>query len=670
MSFYEQNNKLFYQYANELVRIEPWGKDSVRIRATKQGKLPDENWALNEMPEIIPQINIDEGKAATLTNGKITVRINIRGKISAYNQKGELLLLEYLRVCKDPDGVYCPLKLDAREYKPIIGGDYKIKVRFESIDKNEKIYGMGQYHDSCLDLKGNDLELAQRNSQITIPFMISSMGYGFLWNNPSVGRAVFGKNITTWEASSSKCIDYWITAGDTPAEIEENYASVTGYAPMMPDYAMGFWQCKLRYQTQDELLNVAREYKKRGLPISVIVIDFFHWPYMGDWRFDEEYWYDIEGMVKELKELGIELMVSVWPQVDSRSENFKEMLDNGLLTQTEYGPRLSLDFMGNSIPYDATNPKARDYVWKKIKQNYYDKGIKLFWLDQAEPEIIPYDFENLRYFMGSNLSVGNFFPRLYAKNFYDGLKSEGEKDIITLIRCAWAGSQKYGTLVWSGDVYSSFEVFQNQVRAGLNMGLAGIPWWTTDIGGFEGGNPDDEDFRELLIRWFQYGTFSPVMRLHGNRFPHKPCLGNERGGLCSSGADNEVWSFGDKAYEILKRYMFIRERLFDYIKEQMAEAHEKGTPVMRTLFYQFPKDKTAWEVDDEYMFGGDILVAPIMQKGVREKTIYLPKGKKWVDVWSKQVYDGGEYVNIPVTIENMPLFVTENRKDLADLIAK
>ncbi len=669
MSFYKEGNKLVYRYGNELVWIEPWGRDSVRIRATKQENFPNENWALNEMPEAAPEIVITDGERATLKNGKITAEITQAGKISIYNQEGNLLLKEYVRRHNHTDSTHSALQIYAREYKPIIGGDFSIKVRFESLDDKEKIYGMGQYQHPYLNLKGTDIELAQRNSQISIPFMVSSLGYGLLWNNPAIGRAVFGKNVTTWEARSSKCIDYWVTVGDTPSEIEEKYASVTGYAPMMPDYAMGFWQCKLRYQTQDELLNVAREYKRRGLPISVIVIDFFHWPYMGDWRFDEEFWYDIEGMVKELKEMNIKLMVSVWPQVDKRSENYKEMLEEGLLTQTEHGAGIAMEYMGNSISYDATNPRARDYLWKKIKKNYYDKGIKLFWLDEAEPEIDRYDFENIRYSIGSDLAIGNIYPKMYAKNFYDGLKSEGEKDVLTLIRCAWAGSQKYGTLVWSGDTNSTFECMRIQVAAGLNMGLAGIPWWTMDIGGFECGNIYDEGFRELLIRWFQYGTFAPVMRLHGAREPWKEPISNERGGPCRSGADNEVWSFGDKAYEILKKYMFIRERLFDYIKEQMAEAHQKGTPVMRTLFYQFPEDKTSWEIEDEYMFGGDILVCPIMHKGAAEKKIYLPKGKNWVDVWSKKVYSGGEYITVPVTIEDIPLFVTEERKELADLIA-
>ena len=191
----------------------------------------------------------------------------------------------------------------------------------------------GSKSEDYLNLKGTDLELAHRNSQASVPFMISSLGYGFLWNNPAIGRVSFAKNLTTWEAYSTKKLDYWICAGDTPAMIEEAYAGVTGTVPMMPEYGLGFWQCKLRYQTQEELLEVAREYRRRNIPLDVIVADFFHWPKQGDWRFDETYWPDPDAMIRELKEMGIELMVSVWPMVDFLSENYEEMKARGLLTR-------------------------------------------------------------------------------------------------------------------------------------------------------------------------------------------------------------------------------------------------------------------------------------------------------------------------------------------------
>lgn len=652
-------NTLVRQYDCEKLYIEPWGDNSFRVRVTKQANLLDNaDWALLPQESINAKITI-HGDEAVIENGKIRAEVDEGGKITFLNQKGEILLEEYVRNRNNIKKFNSALNIDAREFKPILGGDYQLTMRFES-NSDEKLYGMGQYQQSNLNLKNCTLELAQRNSQATVPFLLSSLGYGMLWHNPAIGKVSFSSNITEWIAYSTKELDYWITAGDTPAEIEEAYASVTGTVPMMPEYAMGFWQCKLRYQTQEELLEVAREYKKRGLPISVIVVDFFHWPKQGDWKFDLEYWPDPDAMVKELKEMGIELMVSIWPTVDKTGENYKKMLEKGYLVRTDRGVRTTMEFLGDTVFFDATNPKARDFVWNTVKKNYYDKGIKIFWLDEAEPEYSVYDFDNYRYHLGPNVQIGNIYPVMYAKTFFDGMKEEGQENIINLLRCAWAGSQRYGALVWSGDIDSSFSSLRNQLAAGLNMGLAGITWWTTDIGGFHGGNPDDPAFRECIIRWFQYGTFCPVFRLHGDREPHSEPLGTSGGGLCGSGAANEVWSYGEEAYEVFKKYMFIRESLKPYITKIMEEAHVKGTPIIRPLFYDFPDDNSSWEITDQYMFGPDILVAPILFEAMRSRKVYLPEGAEWRDANSEKVYNGGQWVDCDAPLDTIPLFIKNN----------
>ncbi len=653
-----EGGKLSVRYNNEILWLEPWGKNSLRVRACKQSQMPQEDWALQNKGDFTAQIEAG-AEGGSITNGNITAKVSRAGALSFYNQKGELLLEEYFRNRRDITSPKCSaLEIDAREFRPIPGGDYSLFAHFES-DPKEKLYGMGQYQQPYLDLKGCELELAQRNSQASVPFLLSSKGYGFLWNNPAVGSVTLGKNITTWRAQSTKVLDYWITAGDTPAQIEETYASVTGTVPMMPDYGMGFWQCKLRYQTQEELLQVAREYKKRGLPISVIVVDFFHWPYEGEWKFDPEYWPDPDAMVKELEGMGIELMVSIWPTVDYQSENFQEMKENGYLINTERGFPIGLRCFSDTLHYDATNPEARKYLWGKVKQNYYDKGIKIFWLDEAEPEYSIYDFDHYRYHLGPNVQIGNSYPKFYAQTFYEGMEAEGQTNIVNLLRCAWAGSQKYGALVWSGDIHSSFESLRNQFAAGLNMGIAGIPWWTTDIGGFHGGNAADPEFREVLVRWFEYGAFCPVMRLHGDREPHKAPMSDVRGGRCASGADNEVWSYGEEVYEICKKYLFLRERMRPYTEALMKEAHEKGSPVIRPLFYGFPEDQRAWEVEDQYLFGGDILVAPILYSGQRERQVYLPAGTQWTHVWTGEKMEGGQTVTVDAPIDQIPLFVKD-----------
>ena len=384
-------DRLEWSYDGHKLRIEPWGANSLRVRATQLSDFKDEDWALMpvETPQGVETSRLEDG--ARIVNGNISAVVNERGQLSFYNQDGKLLLEEFWRM-RDTSGLpedpstkyFSPLTLPARDFKPLGSDKYELRARFEA-QPGEKIYGMGQYQQPFLDVKGCTLELAQRNSQASVPFMTSSRGYGLLWNNPAVGEVNFATNQTTWMARMTTQMDYWITAGDTPAEISRQYAAVTGKPPMLPDYASGFWQCKLRYRTQEELLGIAREYKKRGLPLSVIVADFFHWPNQGEWRFDPVDWPDPKAMVDELKDMGVELMVSIWPTVDDRTENYKIMKDKGYLVKTERGVPVNMTFLGNTTFFDATHPGARKYVWEQAKKNYHDLGIKIFWLDEAEP---------------------------------------------------------------------------------------------------------------------------------------------------------------------------------------------------------------------------------------------------------------------------------------------
>ncbi len=681
---YSENNKLIIKNGNSQVWIEPWGEDSLRVRMTAVPEMDSHDWALCEpvknceaqfrtetVDTTDPWYKSEEfahyhqtGVNHYITNGKITAKVDFEGRISFYNQNGNLLTEEYWRN-RNRINRYCvPLRVDARELRCRQGGtDYELTMRFEAFD-DERIYGMGQYQDRHLNKKGAVLELAHRNSQASVPFMISSRGYGFLWNNPAIGTATFGTNKTEWYAKSTQKLDYFITAGDSPADIERNYTAATGRAPRMPEYGLGYWQCKLRYRTQDEILAVAREHKRRGLSMDAIVVDFFHWTRQGDFKFEPRDWPDPDSMVKELKELGIETVVSVWPTIDEKSENFWEMADKGYLVSADRGNGLHMTWMGNTVFYDATHPGAQKFVWEKCRDNYYKKGIRTFWLDEAEPEYGPYDFDNYRYYAGTALQCTNIYPLMYAKGFFDGLKAEGEKEVLSLVRCAWAGSQKYGVLTWSGDIHSSFRAMREQLQAGLNMCVAGIPWWTSDIGGFLGGDISDEKFRELLVRWFQWGAFCPVFRMHGERSPWYEREQEFIDGVrqLTSGQDNEVWSFGEDNYEILKKYLFIRENLRPYIREAMDECSRSGLPVMRPLFFDFKDDIKAWETEDQYMFGDDILVAPVMEAGAEERSVYLPEGAEWTDAYTKKVYSGGQRITVPAPIDIIPVFFKNDAK--------
>jgi len=669
-------NAIEWRFERQILRIEPWGEHSLRVRATCAPRFNDEAHAL--LSSVNGQTTIvQDAETLTLTHGNISAVLNLKGQLAFYNQRGELLLEEMWRQRstvgigaseKSQDKYVSALKLDGREFKPLPGGKYQLTVRFEARD-GERFYGMGQYQQPWLDLKGCSLELAQRNSQASVPFLQSNLGYGLLWNNPAIGEAVLAKNHTVWTARVTEEMDYWITAGDSVAQVTRQYASATGTPPPAPEFISGLWQCKLRYRNQQEVLEVAREYHRRHLPLSVMVIDFFHWPNQGTWCFDPVDWPDPKAMVEELESLGIKLMVSVWPTVEARSPLFPQMKAKGWLVTSDRGVQVNLDFMGNTTFYDATHPQARQFVWETVKKNYYDLGIKLFWLDEAEPEYRAYDFDNYRYHAGPVLEVGNRYPRDFAQGFYDGLHDAGEKEIVNLVRCSWAGSQRYGVLAWSGDVHSSFHAFRNQLAAGLNMGLAGIPWWTTDIGGFQGGDIHDPAFHELLIRWFQWAVFCPVLRMHGYREPRVQPAESYRNGIpqCDSGSPNELWSYGEENYAIMQHWLGVRETLRPYIDKLYENAHNHGDPLMRPMFWHYPDEPQSWQTEDQYLFGEDLLVAPVMQAGQRQREVWLPGGHCWVSLDGER-YQGGQRVTVVAALETIPLFIREGSTLVTKLV--
>lgn len=671
MQFETANGVLIARNGGEMLRIEPWGKNSLRVRATMLPELSNQDWALTETPESshaevechevdhwVGDGTIDKRESASITNGRICAVVNFAGVITFYRD-GRQFLREYYR---SYDGTLSResrcLKTVNREWKGIIGGsEFSLNLKFDSND-GEKIFGMGQYQQPYMDLKGCTLELAQRNSQISVPFAVSNLGYGMLWNNPAVGQVTFGKNYTEWTARSTKQMDYWLTVADGPKQILENYTDVTGRAPMFPEDRMGLWQCKLRYRTQDEVLSVARQYQKEGIHIDQIVIDFFHWTVQGDWKFDTTYWPDPKAMVDELHSMGIKVIVSVWPSVDRKSENFQPMMDRGLLIRTERGAAQTYDYQGDCVEIDVFNPETRKYVWEICKKNYYDFGIDAFWLDNSEPDYGVYDFDHYRYIAGPALSCSNIYPQLYSRVFYDNMKDLGDGTVVNLLRCAWAGSQKYGNVVWSGDVPSTFEAFYDQLQAGLNMGLAGIPWWTTDVGGFMTDDVNDPDFQQLLIRWYEFAVYSAVLRMHGDRGPYNiPPLDTRDwgGGYLHTGQPNELWSYGEENYRIMKKYYDIRIEMHDYIKQLYEEASSNGSPLIRTMFYEFPEDSKCWELQDQYMFGSDYLVAPIFHLNQFEREVYLPAGK-WEDTRDHKVYNGVQTITADAPLDSMPVF--------------
>ena len=657
-------NAIMWTGDGEYLRIEAWGENSVRVRSSVMRERLDEDWVLLPPAESSKAVIRKDEDTAELTNGQITViakafnqpeegRCDCR--LTFKNQEGAALFAETERGGS--------LLLQSRSFLSRPGGSYRVKASF-TVSESEHLYGMGEYQQAIVDLKGHDFELAHRNSQASVPFVVSSKGYGFLWNNPAIGSASFAKDTMTWTANTTDGLDYWVTAGADYKQIESQYAIATGHAPSMPEWGLGFWHCKLRYWNQQQVLDVARGFKERNIPLDLIVIDFFHWPHMGDFRFETEFWPDPKSMCEELHDMGIKVMVSVWPQVSLKSENYSDMKQRNLLAKARHGVDVGMMFVEPCQFYDATNPRARDYVWNKCSQNYVANGIDAFWLDEAEPEWSTYSYENYSYYRGDVEKIGNLYPSEYNRGFYEGQQRIGrDGDIVNLTRCAWAGTQRYGALVWSGDVGSTFQDLRAQITCAINMGMAGIPWFTTDMGGFHSGVIDSPEFRDLLARWCQFSCFLPVMRNHGDRSLHTK-TGKEHiyaadgSPRLQSGADNEPWSYGDEIERIMIKYINIREHIRPYVRELFEQAHVDGQPLVRGLFFEFPKDEAAHSITDEYMFGPDLLIAPVTQQNAVSREVYLPDdgNVKWTELHTGTIYDGGRRVRVEAPRDVLPVF--------------
>ena len=645
MEFKIVDNKLYFTREGEIGVVSVPLEGCIRFQATASSKLISQDWTM--MPKETPCKLWMDGEDAYLQTGNLKVWFEKWGRVS-YFINDEMILKE------QPEMTFT---MGYRNYRSIGSGLWRMRASFEPNEK-EEFFGLGHERMNCYSKKGCTVDLRHVNAKSTIPYVYSSLGYGFLWNMPSTGTVELSNNRTRWNSDCAKTMDYVVIAG-TPKEACSKLTDLTGHAPLMPEWGLGFWQSRLRYETQDELLAVARKYKELNIPIDVIIADYFHWTEQGDYKFDPQYWPDVKAMTSELHDMGIKFMVSMWPTINEHSENYNYMLNHNMLLRTASGSNRVFDFYGPQAEIDPTNPETREYVWNRLKENYIDNGVDLLWFDEAEPEIHPEQFDNIIMYEGRGDEVALIYPYYYSQLVYDGMKKMGRDDVVTLSRAAYLGAQKFGTLVWSGDIISTFESLTEQVKSGLNMAMCGIPWWNTDIGGFYGGDIESDYFRELIVRWFQYGVFCPVMRLHGSR----DGADRTRDIKEPTGGANEVWSFGEKNLPILTSLIKLRYRLIPYIKKHMDIASKDGIPVMRAMFVDYPDDEICYKTGDQYMFGDDILFAPITVQGQTRREVYLPEGK-WVLTKDKSVYEGKQWVSVSAQIDEFIAFV----KDGANVI--
>lgn len=654
----------------ELLSIVPWGPDALRVRVTVGPRILDTAWALTEPVAAGNAAAVTIGAAeATVRNGRISARLTDRApgradaRLEFFRHPGGgaeavpiLAEHDYVVGCHDPGSRIFQPRSAADE-----AGLYYTEHHFAA-RAGERLYGMGLNATGGVDLKGCVIDLYQRHCKHVVPFVVSSERYGLLWNNPSLGRVEFGNNMTRWVSRGCRQLDYYVTAGDSYADIVGNYAGVTGRAPLLPEWAAGFWQCKLRYRTQEEFLAAAREFKRRGLPVAVLVIDFRHWRHWGDWKLDPEFWPDPAAMVRELDDLGARIMISPWVMMEERSENFAEFHRRGLYVRGPDGaetwwpgdpPGTTSEHPADrprarTLQYDPTHPDAGPFLWERWKRNYVDLGIKTFWLDPCDDLSRMADYDKVRYHVGPGVEANCFYPVAHQKNVYDGLRAAGEQEVVTICRSSWAGSQRYGAAPAAHDIQSSFAHLREYLMAGLNLAMAGIPWGAAEIGGFVTPQVQDDEFRELVVRWYQYGVFTPIFRTHGHR------------------ANNEPWSIGGGTYRHIRAAIMLRERLRPYVMAQMKVAAERGIPPMRPLFFDFQDDARAARVEDQFLFGPDLLVAPIVEYRARQRSVYLPAGAEWLDAAGGGLYAGGVTIDAPAPLERIPVFVRAPNRELAE----
>jgi alpha-D-xyloside xylohydrolase len=401
--FERSGEALRWRRGGEQLTVEPWGPGAVRVRATVQPPFVDGPSVLQPPApaEARPELGDEE---SVLRNGRLEVRVARTGWVRFFDHETGAVLLE-----EEPGRC-------VRRYRHVDAGAFQVEARFRAYE-GERLYGLGQHTHGLLDQKGCVLDLEQSNTETAMPVLVSSRGYGFLWHQHGTGRVELGANTTRWVADAAHQIEYVVFTGGDFFELMARYAGITGHPPMMPDYAAGFWQSKLRYKSQEEVLGVARGYRDRGLPLDVIVIDWFHWTRQGEWRFDPARFPDPAAMVRELREMGVELAVSVWPTVNPRAETHDAMEDRGLLVRNERGYHASRPFKDNGDEgtifvrfYDPTNPEARAFLWDRLRANYHAHGARVFWLDCSEPEWGHNYHDHERYHLGNGAAVANLLP--------------------------------------------------------------------------------------------------------------------------------------------------------------------------------------------------------------------------------------------------------------------
>jgi len=547
-----------------------------------------------------------------------------------------------------------------------VAGEHTFQVGASfSVTPDEHFYGLGQNQEGTLDLKGRTIDCrhyydAPAGEQVCVPVLVSSRNYMIVWDNPSATTVSAGMNdMTHIQSDVGEHVSFFLITGKNSDDLYKGYRLLTGVTPLPPKAAFGLIQSKARYESQAELMDIAKGYRDRGYPLDVMVLDWFYWTRMGQLDIDHTYFPDPKGMNKQLHDWGMHSIISVWPRFEKEGRYFNYLASKGWLLKDKDGKvvdglAVRNDRAGALI--DSTNADARQWFWGKIRDNILSQGFDWTWLDETEPDLVP---DGYFYSIGSGDRYHNVFPLLHTMGVAEGsAKDRPDFRNLILARAAYLGAQASGAIFWTSDVQSSWEALKRQVPANLDMAASGIAYTSSDTGGWQWPHgpkaqhaplidpagatamaPDYVDYPELFVRWFELNTFTPTWRIHGQR------------------PATAIWQYGKAAEPILAQFLRLRYQLIPYLYALGHGTYETGAPFMRALFMDFPGDATAATLGDEYMFGPAFLVAPVTEQGATSRKVYLPAGSDWYDWWTNQRHAGGQWIEAAAPIDRIPLFV-------------